>query len=215
LLQYNWRAVKGGNQPGIKYYNRPGFEDKVVLDTHDLCELIDTEMVSKNVNAIPRIQKPTQLNYRKSLSDLEHKATKDLLANYLGVGPEELQGYLAGNWYLTALPQALNPFRKSEPTTKVFFMYNPDNGECVFVEKDDQGHPIIRENIFQIHRQDIDKDHKNKLWLYRNYEELIEQYAEQEDRNKKSISLSYGELSFVYRENHEYEYSDQFGLVKI
>jgi len=215
LLQYNWKTVKAGNQSGKKYFCRPGYEDKQVLDTHDLCQLIDTKAIAQSVNATPRIQKPKALNYRNLLVNLEHAVMQIQLANYKGVGPEKLQGYLAENWYLTALPQALNPFRKSELTTKVFLMYKPDKDRCVFIEKDEQGHPIVRENILQIRQQGISKKQEKKLWLQRDYGKLLERYAEQQDCSKKTISLRYGELSFVYRENKEYEYSDQFGLVKI
>ena len=215
LLQYNWKTIRFGNQPGKKYFCRPGYEEKQALDTHDLRKLIDTKAIAQNVNAIPRIQKPKNLNYLNSLSDLEHHVTQIQLANYTGVGPEKMQGYLAECWYLTALPQMLNPFRKSEPTTKVFLMYEPDEERYVFVEKDDQGHPIDREKILRIHHQSIGKDQENRLWLKRNYGELLERYAEQSDCSEKLISLRYGELSFVYREGRECEYSDQFGLAKI
>ncbi len=213
LLQYNWKTIKDGNQPGKKYFCRPGYEDKQVLDTHDLCELIDTKAMAQSVNAIPRIQKPNGLNYRNSLVDLEHKVTQIQLANYNGVGPEKLQGYLAESWHLTALPQALNPFRKGEPTTKVFLMYETDEERCFFIEKDEKGHPVNRQNILQIDHQRLNKSQADRLWLKRDYEKLLEQYAEQQDCSKKAISLRYGELSFIYREGQEYEYSDQFGLV--
>jgi len=215
LLQYNWKAIQAGNQPGKRYFYRPGYEEKLVLDTHDLYKLIDSRSIAQGINAIPRIQKPMQLNYRNALADLEHHVTQIQLANYTGVGPEKLQGYLAESWYLTALPQALNPFRKSEPTTKVFLMYEPDDERCVFIEKDEKGYPINRENILQIHQQGISKKQEKRLWLKRDYQNLLAQYAEQYDSGKRKISLRYGELSFVHRENQEYGYSDQFGLVKI
>lgn len=216
LLQYNWRAIKDGNLPEGKYFCRPGYEEKRWgLSSHDLCVLLDTKAVAKSIDATPRIRKETPLNFRNSLAGLEHRVTQDLLADYSGVGPETLQGYLMQNWYLTALPQALNPFRKSEPTTKVYLMYKPEDEECVFVEKDDDGYPVVTENILQIHRQGIiTENQKKNLWLQRDYKELLAEYAEIYGRSEKSISLRYGELSFVYRENHEYEYTDQFGLVK-
>ena len=111
------------------------------MDTHNLCELIDTKAIAQSVNAIPRIQKPMHLNYRNALADLEHHVTQIQLANYTGVGPEKPQGYLAENWHLTALPQVLNPFRKSEPTTNVFLMFNPDEESCLFIEKDGKTTP--------------------------------------------------------------------------
>ncbi len=213
LLQYNWRTLKDGNQPGKKYFCRPGYEEKQRLNSHDLCTLIDLKVVAQSVNAVPRIQKNKYLNYRSSLVDLEHFVTQILLANYTGVGPEKLQGYLAESWYLSALPQALNPFRKGEPTTKVFLMYEPDNDRTVFIEKDDQGNPVDRENILQIHQNDITPNQKKRLWMQQNYKGLLDLYAEQKDCSMKTISLRYGELSFVHRENNGYEYSDQFGLI--
>lgn len=214
LLQYNWKTVKAGNQPGKKYFYHPGYEDKTILNSHDLCELIDSRAIAQGINATPRIQKPEPLNYRGSLVDLEHWVIQNQLADYKGVGPEKLQGYLAGCWNLTALPQALNPFRKSEPTTKVFLMYDPDEERCVFIEKDEQGFPVIRENILEICRQDISQNQSERAWLVRDYEKLLEEYAEQQDTSKRAISIRYGELNFLYREGREYEYSDQFGLVE-
>ncbi len=216
LLQYNWRTVRDGNQPGKKYFCRPGYEEKRTLASHDLRELIDCEEIAKNLNAVPRIQKSNQTDFRNSLAGLEHEAIKDLLTNYNSVGPEQLQGYLAGGWYLTALPQALNPFRKGEPTTKVFLMYDPDDSrELFFVEKNERGQAIDRENILRIQRTDISPEQKKRLWLWRDYKSLLRHYAEQLDCSRKKVSLRYGELNFVNRDNEEYEYSDQFGLVKI
>lgn len=213
LLQYNWRAVKDRNQLGKKYFCRPGYEENQVLDTHDLSELIDVKAVAERIDAIPRIQKKEPLNFRKSLIDLEHRVTQMQLANYTGEGPDKLQGYLAECWYLTALPQVLNPFRKSEPTTKVFLMYEPDKEGCEFIEKDEQGFPVNRENILQISRQGINRNQEESAWLLRDYDHHLRKYAEQQECSKRTISLKYGELSFVYREGEEYEYSDQFGLI--
>jgi hypothetical protein len=35
------------------------------------------------------------------------------------------------------------------------------------------------------------------------------------EKSKRAVSIKYGELSFGYYEGSQYEYSDQFGLVKI
>jgi CRISPR-associated endonuclease/helicase Cas3 len=215
LLQYNWRAIEAGDQPGEKYFLNPGYEDKQVLDTHNLKELIDTNDIALSVNAIPRVLKPKNLNYRKSLAGLEHHVTQIQLANYGGRGPEKLQGYLSECWHLTSLPQALNPFRKGEPTTKAFLMYDQDDDRLVFIEKDRDGHPVDRQSILQIHTENIGNGCENRLWLKRNYRELLERYSTQLDISMKAVSLRYGELSFVYREGQEYDYSDQFGLTKI
>jgi len=212
LLQYNWKAIKDGNRSGQKYFCRPGYEEMQQLDTHDLRELINTDALAKSINAIPRIQKPEKLEFRHSLTDLEHKVTEMQLTSYQGLGPENLQGYLTGCWYLTALPQVLNPFRKSEPTTKLFLMYDPDEECFLFIEKDDRGYPVNREGILQIAHQKLSENEQNRLWLFRSYKQLLTQQAEARDSDEKSVSLRYGELSFVDRENQEYGYSDQLGL---
>jgi CRISPR-associated endonuclease/helicase Cas3 len=214
LLQYNWRAIKAGNQPDKKYFCQPGYEEKLTLDTHDLSQLIDTKSIAESVNAIPRIQKQKILNYRHSLSDLEHYVTQIQLTNYTGIGAEKLQGYLTESWYLTALPQVLNPFRQGEQTTNLFLMYKPDENQCRFIEKDEQGNLIDREDILQIQRHHVDKDQEKNAWLQRDYKNLLSYYTERNNCSKIALSLRYGELKFVYRNNHEYGYSDQLGLVQ-
>jgi len=47
--------------------------------------------------------------------------------------------------------------------------------------------------------------------LQRDYNALVEEFY----KSKRAVSIKYGELSFAYYEDSEYEYSDQFGLVKI
>ncbi|MFC1851706.1 type I-F CRISPR-associated helicase Cas3f [candidate division CSSED10-310 bacterium] len=215
LLQYNWKTVKEGNQPLKKYFCRPGYEDNLQLNTHDLCELIDCIRISQSIDAIPRIQKPKHLDYKKSLADLEHKVTEIQLTNYKGMGPEKMQGYLTESWYLTALPQALNPFRKNEQTTNLFLMYEQDGDRCIFVEKDEQGYPINREGILQIRHRETGTEKEKAFWLQRDYKKLLEQYSERDSSSKKKISLRYGELNFVHRDYREYEYSDQFGLISL
>ncbi|MCF7859723.1 MAG: type I-F CRISPR-associated helicase Cas3f [Candidatus Cloacimonetes bacterium] len=214
LMQYNLKALKDGDQPGKTYFKHPGYEEgKYVLPTHDLSKLVDVKLLSYNINAIPRIKKPSDQNSLTSLAHLEHAVTQKLLTNYEEIGPEELNGYVYHNWYLTGLPQVLHPFRKSEPSTNLFLMYDSDTNLCVFVEKDKQGHPVIREGILHIKKEGLLQN--NSTWLNRNYEQLIEVYAEKLNLTKKAVSLRFGELNFVYREQYEYVYSDQFGLVNI
>lgn len=215
LLQYNWKTLKAGDQPNKKYFCRPGYEEKIVLDTHDLTQLIDMKAIAGSVDAIPRIQKPAHLDYRGSLVDLEHYVIQQQLTDYQARGPESLQGYLTGCWHLTALPQALKPFRKSEPTTNIFRMYDSDE-ECFhFIEKDEWGHPARRDGILQITHQALSKVEQDRLWMFRDYKKLLVQQAEQHKGSLQDMSLRYGELNFRYQEGQEYAYSDQFGLVTI
>lgn len=218
LLQYNWKAIKTGNLTDKKLrkcFLRPGYEIKSTLKTHDLSQLINISTISKKVDAIPRIQKPKKLNPDSSLVDLEHYVIKSELANYECKGPEQLQGYLSGAWHLTALPQRFNPFRKNQKTINLFLTYDEASDGYVFIEKDNQGSPVPREKILGIHHDTRNEHAKNRQWLLRDYEKIVEDYAAQYGLSKKAICLRYGELSLNYRENQEYLYSDQFGMAEI
>jgi len=137
------------------------------------------------------------------------------LNHYFFTASETLQGYLAGTWYLTALPQALNPFRNSEASINLFLTYDENKESCYFAEKDDKGNPIDREDILQIQHTELSDHERGNLWLIRDYHELLEQYAEKQGLSQRRISLRFGELSFVERDNAEYCYNDQLGLLKV
>jgi len=140
--------------------------------------------------------------------------THEQLTDYQQVGLGRLQGYLTETWFLTAMPQILNPFRQSEASINLFLTYNEENECCYFAEKDEKGRPINREDILGIAHSHLLDDEKQNLWLLRDYQNLLNEYEEQQEISKKRISLRFGELNFIERENAEYEYNDQFGLVK-
>ena len=215
LMQYNWKAYKDNDQEGKKYFTKPGYEEKCALDTHDLKQLIDNELIEKRLDAVPRIQKNKTLNPRQSLIDLEHVVTQADLTNYKGFGAEKLQGYLTGTWFLTAHPQYLNPFRNSEPSINLFLTYDEETENCYFAEKNEQGAPINREAIYRIQHSELADDEKENLWLVRDYQALLVAYAEEQETSEKRISLRYGELNFVERDNAEFRYNDQFGLMRM
>lgn len=215
ILQYNLKALKAGKGVGERCFYHPGYEEKLTLNTHDLSKLIDVDAAKQSITAIPRILKPEQLNERGSLSGLEHFVIHDQLTQYNKVGPESLQGYLTGTWYLTALPQVLNPFRKGEKTTRLFLKYEPDEDHLEFIEKDESGNSVERENIYGIkHCEAMNHDCEKKLWLPRKYKELLEGHAESQGCSPEALSLRYGELSFVYRDGRGYVYSDDLGLIE-
>lgn len=229
LLQFNWKGLRDHHIDQIKVFNRPGFEDVIRLQSHDLKKLIDVEVVAQRLDAVPRIQHPRPLaaDYMRhlfsvdSLTELEHVATWSWLANYKKEGagaqtsPSSLQGWLNHHWFLTALPQQLAPFRKSEPALKVFLVWNEDRQESRFCEKNDQGYVIDRENILNIQRVDQSQKARQRLWLSRDYDQSCAELADKQGIRRRIMSLRYGELSFPHNENKKYAYSDQLGLVKI
>lgn len=213
LLQYNLRALLYG--PDKPAYCRPGFEDSddCRLTTHDLKVLVSEKDVARCIDATPRIKKSGASNPKERLADLEHYAISNLLTDYEQVGPESLQGWLNHNWWLTALPQKINPFRKSEPTVKRFLAFEDD--QFVFVEKTHTGEVRSVEHLDGIKHEIGNKDFIDRLWLDRDYYSLLESFIETHgDMSMRSASLRYGEINIPDPEKRRknYWYSDQFGL---
>lgn len=214
LMQYNLKAFTDNDKTGVKYFRHPGYEETKTLKTHDLKSLVNEQEIAERLDAVPRIQKNSHINTVDSLAELEHHAIKSLLTNYQRGGPESLQGYLDQTWYLTALPQYLNPFRKGEPNTRLFLYADNKNHSLYFVEKDEKGRPVNRETILNIKHLDMDKNEQQNLWLKRHYSTLLATEEKRWHLDRGRCSLRFGELSLVLRDNIEYEYNDQFGLVK-
>jgi CRISPR-associated endonuclease/helicase Cas3 len=179
--------------------------------------LIDETILEKSINAIPRITQPKNLNPKENLSDLEHQAMQNVLTSYNKNGPKNLQAWLTESWWLTALPQQLNRFRESAPETKLFLVWK--EGKLEFCEKTESGEFINREPFLDIKKlPKISEELSKKLWLERNYKELLEKYADEDggNLNKKDLmnkkSKKYGEINIA--EKGKYFYSDQLGLWK-
>ncbi|WP_206696900.1 hypothetical protein [Marinomonas algicola] len=229
LMQYNWKGIRDHHKEDAKVFNRPGFEGAIGLTSHDLTKLINENDVAERLDAIPRIQQPEHLNasYLRplretdNLAELEHAATWHWLANYKSsgdgaqTGPQTLQGWLTHHWFLTALPQQLSPFRKSEPTLKVFLVFDEYQQTSQFCEKDAQGYAIEREQPLNIHRVTLNQQARQRLWLMRDFEQSCISLTDQQESTQRRISLRYGELSFSHNEKKQYGYSDQLGLVEI
>jgi CRISPR-associated endonuclease/helicase Cas3 len=211
VMQYNYKVFKENDKEGKRYFKCPGYEVDISLNTHDMNELVDTKALSERLDATARVMKPKKLKYKSSLSDLEHYQTHKALTSYDKKGATSLQGYLNEDWFLTAHPQYLHPFRESEPTQKLFLVYDENDRAYSFCEIEGFDNIIKREEILQIKQKEIDDNMKEGLWLHRDYNALVEAF----DKSKRAISIKYGELSFGYYEGSEYEYSDQFGLVKV
>ncbi len=228
LLQYNWKGIKHHCNPDKQVFNRPGFEEYITLNSHDLTNLIDEKAIGQRLDAVPRIQKPPKnaLDYEGKLADLEHEATHRLLTNYRKTlcpvsgappqnGPETLQGFLRGNWFLTALPQVLTPFRDSQPCLNAFLVYNNETQTCLFCERDKDGWMVSREDVLNIQRHRLKPEQQSRLWLVRDYEQALVELAEEQDTSLRKISIRFGELNFPYDETSQYVYNDQLGLLKL
>ena len=224
ILQYNWNGIKNKHRVDCKVFLRPGFEEKVTLESHDMNDLIDVEKVAQRLDAIPRIRKAVPLQPTKQLADLEHHATRELLATYRKtasngkfpqVGPAKLQGYLREAWFLTALPQQLTPFRKSDPVTKLFLVFD-EHDECFeFCEKNDRGFPVKRESVFGISRFALSDREQLRLWLPRDFPISLNQQSDRIGKSQRATSMRYGEINFRHSDKKRYGYNDDLGIFEL
>ncbi|WP_345881731.1 type I-F CRISPR-associated helicase Cas3f [Shewanella algae] len=236
LLQYNLKGFKGREE---RVFNRPGYEtDRTTqLVTHDLTQLVDEKPLLQSVNAVARIQKRATLEPQKNLADLEHFATaKTCGTDQIGKPEvsevnrrdrfsrnrresqrqscwcEHLHGHIHGYWWLTALPQYFKRFRKSEPSVQVYLVKKSRSIE--FCIPNERQWPAI-EQVLNIQHQPLAPEQQQKLWLQRDYGELVNQYSTSAEQ-EFATSVRYGEISFIYREgSQQYSYNDQLGLVKV
>jgi CRISPR-associated endonuclease/helicase Cas3 len=217
LLQYNWKAFERDDEKG-RYFVRPGYESEIKdsLPNHNLAKLVDMALLARRLDAAPRIQVPTQQTMDHVFAGIEHRATKQLLTEYGNINVSNIQGYLQHSWWLTALPQMFQSFRRSKPAISLFYVWDK-NKQCFYwAERDDDGAPVNREQQRGIRSVELDSAQGERLWLRRDYELLLTQWAQKRDSTIDKMSLRYGELSLtIYSDSDMFEYNPQLGMYRI
>ncbi|MFZ2726786.1 MAG: type I-F CRISPR-associated helicase Cas3f, partial [Methylococcaceae bacterium] len=200
-------------------YCLPGYESKKhPLQSHTINELIPSEQLNA-INALARIQANSALQPTIRLADLEHHCIQELLTTYHDISASALQGWLQGYWCLTALPQYFNRFRNNEKQQVLYLVAN-DKQEWQFVEKDNQGQTNPIEQRYQIDHFDLTEREQSRWWLWRDYQTLLEQIAEQKELTLEKAALRYGEISTRITDADvlnrcQFAYCEQLGMWKI
>jgi len=188
---------------------------------HDLFKVVDQNLISRRLDAVPRIQS-AQKDSKTPMALLEHAIIDSQLTYYEGQGAETLQGYIQWYWYLTALPQILNRFRQSAKTVQLYRVTDGE-GDAWFTERDATGefsYTHTREfarqdDAYQISTITLSEQQTKRLWLQRDYLQLLLTQSERQEVSLNAAAVRFGEISLdLYSEtsNKTYEYSDQFGL---
>lgn len=219
IMQYNLKGLIGKEDAAFCH---PGYETNChKLCNHDMKQLVDEEELRQGVNAIPRIVVPTNLKASEKLADLEHAVMNDFKDRSTD-GPEVLQGWLTGYWWLTALPQQFNHFREGSPQIKLYLLWK--DGHAIFYERTETGEFVKRENIYGIEHADWVSELTNRCWLQRKYRESLEKRLGPDLTEEDSgyaeamleVSKTFGEVSVQQYclEKRGLTYSDQFGLIE-
>jgi CRISPR-associated endonuclease/helicase Cas3 len=229
ILQYNWRTLKNGDKPREPRFCRPGYEvwgklpggNDGAMKHHDLFKVVDPNLISTTLDAVPRIQM-RQKDSKTSMALLEHAVIGSQLTHYEGKGPETLQGYLRWFWYITALPQILNRFRQGVKTVQLYRVTDGE-GDSWFTERDASGNFCYTNTDEFAHQDDaygittvtLTKKQNERLWLQRDYLQLLQEQAERQESSLNAAAVRFGEISLdLYSESSDkkYEYNDQLGL---
>ena len=210
IMQYNIKAIEKNEV----VFCRPGYEtSENKLATHDVNELVDTNIIAEKLDATARVFRKKELNPKTSLSDLEHHVIQQLLCSFDEQGPESMQAWLTSCWWLTGMPQKYVKFRKSSPQIILYLILN--KGEWCFVEKDLKGNINIKEQRNNIKRKELSSAEKQRLWLQRDYKKLLEKSPK--GSNIEKAALIYGEISLSVFENKDdtsFTYIEQLGMYR-
>ncbi len=200
IMQYNMLALEGKKIA----YTSPGFEcEEYVLETHDLQQLVDVDGLAERVDAIPRVSRQEMLLPKRRLIDLEHQVLSDF-RNLSNVGAAFIHGWQDEYWYLTGLPQTLNPFREGDRDIELY-LEKDDAGRYRFKKMDEEsGKFMLVEETYDIVHAEVEDS--EKFWLERDYGTAIEV--------GKEWSYRVGLLTISDKERRRI-YSDQYGMVEI
>lgn len=220
LLQYNWKAFRNGDESGRKYFEKPGYEEAMqrALPCHALDTLVEVEKLEACLDATPRIRSAEQMNTKylnNWFSGIEHKVTEKLLTEYANINVSNIHGYLQHTWWLTALPQMFQSFRRSKPAETLFYVWGEKKQRCYWAEKDDVGRPVSCSQRLGIQTAALTAEQEARLWLCRDYEAMLAQWAQARETTLEKTSLRYGELSLtIYNDTDTFEYSPQLGMYR-
>lgn len=241
ILQYNLKGFmtkKETIRPDKPVFQYPGYEksNAYLLNTHNMCELVDEEaQLSNGITAIPRIKKNNSLKPNDKLVDLEHYSIRNTLdiplvlnetkndesninprmraiqktRTYNLSDPKQLNGFIDDYWWMTAQPQVHNHFRASKPSMKLFYV--EVNDELAFYDFDFKRGLSKRESILGIKHIYLNNIEKERLWLNRDYSELLSNLVRKQQEininfNIHLASKRFGEITFTDWGNLNTEY---------
>lgn len=219
IMEYNIRGIRNRERAFI----RPGYEEgKYILESHDLCKILDEKKLENRIDAIPRIQKNSPLEPTKRLIDLEQAVMKDLNSKS-DEGPQCINGWNEECWWMTGLPQQINPFRRNTMKEVEITAYY-DAGKVAFCESDGIKYNECTMKYGIQDAPDFSEDMKKRFWIRREYLDALRTTTggniglgdEEYEKKLRETSERYGTLSMPVSDdsNEHWLYSDQFGLYR-
>lgn len=209
ILEYNFNSLENDEK---FVFRNPGYEisNKFKLKTHDLKQILNEKVLNTSINSIPRLKESDNVN--DEFINIEHRLIESfLLPDERALGPESVNGYYSGNWYLTGLPQIYAKFRDSSENKKIYILLDEDE-QLNFYEKDDKQNITPIKNTYHL---EIEQSKIQNSWLNLNYNEILEFYSQRMNLSKNHIMniYCYLEIPKSYIDNG-YIYSIDYGMFR-
>ena len=218
ILDSNIKALQAGNGLGVgqAVFLQPGFESTThLLASHSCSNELITGQQLANINAIPRITKPDDLEPTQRLADLEHGVMADLMT------PARVN-VVTAYWQPDTAMQAnihlqrVTPFRDS-PIREAEFVAVPDQGHSSGVRfryrvkawDDPYGEESINSKLR--YTEFVPAHATVTPWLVVEFAEVLDDLAERlEDDNLLMVAMRYATVSLA--EDREWCFHPWFGF---
>lgn len=219
VLQFNLKAIFGKNPA----FSHPGFEslrEGFCLETKDMAQLVNWKEGQAPINAIARISKAPQLQPAHQLADLEHAVIAHKFLSDELTGALSLHGWLQEAWFLTGLPQQLNPFREKNADIPIFLRFN-EEGKLQFHFKDDSNDFLPCEKKYNIVLEELTPLEKSHLWFHSDLKTELKHLLHSGWKDCETIedvlnrSPELGEVLLIANEQTQFSniYIDSLGLM--
>ena len=205
IMSKNIKALKGDKIA----YAKPGFESKdFILEKKDLTEILNVEQYQQ-INAIPRIQPRSNLDYRQNLVDLEHAHLQAKLFGHSGLINASLWWDHNPSW--CGEIQRRTPFRKSQPEEQFVLYLEEENETAEFCLLTPDGE-LKRSQNKRFKREELELGERVVPWINNEIEQLITEQAEKMDAELAHCSRRFAVLRL--REGEDWFYHTLLGVYK-
>ena len=193
ILSKNIKALRGVEIA----YAKPGFESKdFKLEKKDLVDILTVEQYQQ-INAVPRIQPRTNLDYRHNLVDLEHAHLQARLFGHRDMIHAALWWEHNPSWCSEI--QRRTPFRRSQPEEQ-FVLKIEEDDTADFYLVTPEGNFIGPQNS-RFQQEKFELGSRVSPWINKQIEQLIMEQSEKSDMDLAQCSHHFTALRL--RESEE------------
>ena len=191
ILSHNVRALRGSKI----CFTRPGFETSgLQLNTKDMSEIVDTELLGHRVDSAMRIQGGNG-DPETDLLSLEHEQLRRQLLTGEKQEPDNLPAWIGGPWHLFAKTQEMTAFRSGSPEEEMLYLPNSSGNKfCFYRQPDRHEDGPVKHDSF-VGDVELPDTAKKRLWIDPDPGKLTEDIAEKTDTPPEKTPRRFGKIN--------------------